>query len=66
MGVSQGTVLGPVSFSIYINNLGWELNKTKVNLFADDTILYTAAATVKDAITHLHLLSIRYKHFSLG
>ena len=40
-GVPQGSVLGPLFFLVYINNL--QNNTTlKVINFADDTLLYTA------------------------
>ena len=39
-GVAQGSVLGPLSFLVYINDL--EINiKSKIKFFADDTMLFS-------------------------
>ena len=45
-GVPQGTVLGPLFFLVYINDISKGLSEgTKLKLFADDSLLYR---TIKD------------------
>lgn len=40
-GVPQGTVLGPLMFLLYINDIGDNISsKTKLKLFADDCLLF--------------------------
>ena len=46
-GVPQGTVLGPLLFLIYINDIVANI-KSEIRLFADDCILYRKIATAHD------------------
>ena len=46
-GVSQGSILGPLSFLIYVNKLNQVSNILDTILFADDTIFFYSHHQIK-------------------
>ena len=47
VGVPQGSVLGPLLFIIFVNDISQHVGLSTANLFADDTLIYCNDSSVK-------------------
>ena len=52
-GVTQGAVLGPLFFLIYVNDMEYAVTNCGLKLYADDTVLYQAGVNKDEAMVKL-------------
>ena len=52
-GIGQGTILGPLIFIFYVNDLISVMNNFKVNMYADDCILFSSGNDWKKMISKM-------------
>jgi hypothetical protein len=49
-GIPQGTILGPLLFILYINDLTNEINSSAISLYADDSKIYLKSNHLADCL----------------
>jgi hypothetical protein len=68
-GVPQGSILGPILFLIYINDISKFLPQNSLTIFADDTSLFTKSRNVEtleqNTFEHLNVLSQYFSNLKL-
>ena len=52
-GIPQGSILGPLLFNIFINDLFFVIEKSDICNFADDNTLYSCGANLKIVLENL-------------
>ena len=66
IGVPQGSILGPLLFLIYINNMTKFSNNIQTQLFADDTIVYNSGPNIEALTTSTNVELAKLNDWTLA